>query len=132
VTAAGDELARHGSQSLARWVVLDAAASEPATVAQIARRRGMARQPVQRLADVLVAEGLATFRVNPHHRRARLLMLTPRGRKALKAISVRQEAWADAHGAKIGLEKLERARALIAEIRPMISMPDQPKEARPT
>ena len=127
VTAAGEALARHGGQSLARWVVLDAVASDPATVAQVARQRGMARQPVQRVADVLVAEGLAAFKPNPRHRRAQLLTLTPRGRRALAKISGQQEAWADEHGERIGIERLERARALLAEIGPLISMPAPPQ-----
>lgn len=126
VTAAGEALARHGGQTLARWVVLDAVAAQPATVAQIARLRGMARQPVQRVADSLVADRLAAFTPNPRHRRAQLLALTPEGRRVLSAVSVRQRTWADAHGARIGAEALERARALIAEIRPQITMPDPP------
>ncbi len=126
VTAAGEALARHGGQSLARWVILDAVADRPATVAGIARQREMARQPVQRVADALVADGLAKFEPNPRHRRARLLTLTPRGRKALAVISAKQTAWADAHGTAIGIDRLDRARALIAELRPLISMPDAP------
>lgn len=124
LTAAGETLARYGGQTLARWVVLDAVAVQPATVAQVARRRGMARQPVQRVADSLVADGLAAFTPNPRHRRAQLLALTPQGRRVLSAISVPQKTWADAHGARIGAETLERARALIAEVRPQIAMPD--------
>ena len=126
VTAAGEALARDGGQTLARWVVLDAVSAQPATVAQIARRRSMARQPVQRVADSLVVDGLAAFSPNPRHRRAQLLTLTPEGRHVLSAISVRQRIWADAHGTRIGAEALERARALIAEIRPQITMPDSP------
>jgi DNA-binding MarR family transcriptional regulator len=86
----------------------------------------MARQPVQRVADSLVVDGLAAFSPNPRHRRAQLLTLTPEGRRVLSAISVRQRTWADAHGTRIGTEALERARALIAEIRPQITMPDSP------
>ena len=126
VTAAGESLARHGGQSLARWVVLDAVSARPATVSQVARVRRMARQPVQRIAEALVADGLAVFEPNPRHRRAHLLTLTPAGREVHHAISVRQKAWADAHGARIGAETLERARALISELRPQIAMPEPP------
>ena len=124
VTAAGESLARQGGQSLARWVVLDAVSERPATVSQIARIRGMARQPVQRIAEALVADGLAVFEPNPRHRRAHLLTPTPAGREVNHVISVRQKAWADAHGSKIGAERLDRVRAAIAEIRPLIDMPD--------
>ncbi|MFI5287745.1 MAG: MarR family winged helix-turn-helix transcriptional regulator [Candidatus Dormibacteria bacterium] len=124
VTAAGEALAREGGQSLARWVVLEAIADEPATVSDIARRRGMARQPVQRIADALVDDGLAAYQANPHHRRAKLLALTPRGTSVLARIASKQKAWADAHGAAIGIDALARARELIAAIRPHISMPE--------
>ena len=123
VTAAGEALARHGGQSLARWVVLDAVAEKPLTVAQIARVRGMARQPIQRIADTVVEDRLATYKDNPRHRRARLLELTPRGRQVLEVISARQSEWANAHGAQIGAQKLRQAQQLIAEIAALIEMP---------
>lgn len=126
VTAAGETLARHGGQSLARWVVLDAIGERPLTVAQIGRARGMARQPVQRVADLLAEEGLASYVDNPQHRRARLLTLTPRGREVLDTITAQQAAWANAHGAKVGVNRLRRAHQLVAEMRTLIEMPPQP------
>ncbi len=125
VTAAGESLARHGGQSLARWVVLDAIGERPLTVAQIGRARGMARQPVQRVADVLAEEGLASYQDNPQHRRARLLTLTARGREVLDAINARQAAWANAHGARVGIDKLRRAHQLVADMRKLIELPPQ-------
>ena len=86
----------------------------------------MARQPVQRVADALVEEGLASYKDNPKHRRARLLAPTAPGRRAVEAIAAKQAAWADAHGTKIGVEKLERARKLIADIGPLIELPSEP------
>ena len=125
LTAAGETLARQGNQSLARWVILDVIAAEPATVAEIGRQRGMARQPVQRIADLLVNDGLASYQANPHHRRAKLLFLTPAGKATLASINAKQKAWADAHGKKIGSKVLDQARELITAIRPHISMPEQ-------
>src|ERR671924_955082 len=58
-TGVGEALARPAGQTLARWLVLEAVQDAPATVAQIARRLHLARQGVQRLADVLVRDGLA-------------------------------------------------------------------------
>src|SRR5919197_5181614 len=82
-TAVGEALAKPAGQTLARWLVLEAIQDQPATVAQIARTMYLARQSVQRLADVLVRDGLAVYESNPAHRRAKLLRLTPRGRDAL-------------------------------------------------
>jgi len=133
-TAAGEALAKRGGQTLARWVILDAIEDRPATVASIARRRGIARQAVQRVADLLERDGLGTYDPNPAHRRAKLLRPTPRGRAVLHAIAVEQKAWADALGAAIGEARLREAGALVSAIGALVSMPDAreppPKGAR--
>jgi DNA-binding MarR family transcriptional regulator len=116
-TAAGESLAKVGKQTLARWVILDAIEDKPSTVAEVARRRGIARQAVQRVSDLLEREGLAAYEPNPQHRRAKLLRPTPRGRRVLHAISVEQKAWADALGAQIGEAKLRTLRKSIEQIR---------------
>jgi DNA-binding MarR family transcriptional regulator len=121
VTAKGEGLARLGDQTLARWVILDAIEGEASTVAAIARRRGIARQAVQRVADLLERDGLVAYEPNPRHRRAKLLRPTPRGQKVLRTISIAQKAWADAIGEQIGEAKLRRARGLVEEIRRVVS-----------
>src|SRR5580704_12243179 len=72
-------------QSSARWQVLGRA-YEPTTVAKIAQDIGHARQSVQRIADVLAAEGLVSYEDNPTDRRARLLKLTSDGAEVLTKI----------------------------------------------
>ena len=67
LTAAGDALARPAGQTSARWQVLAALENAPATVADVARMLGLARQSVQRVADVLAAEGLISYDDNPDH-----------------------------------------------------------------
>jgi DNA-binding MarR family transcriptional regulator len=112
-TAAGEALAKPAGQTLARWLVLETIQDRPATVAQIARSLVLARQGVQRLADVLVRDGLAAYEDNPAHRRAKLLRITPAGRTALRTIQTAQAAWADALGAEIGEEALRQASILL-------------------
>jgi DNA-binding MarR family transcriptional regulator len=126
-TAAGESLARHADQTLARWVILDAVEDKPSTVAQIARRRGIARQAVQRVADLLERDGLVAYEPNPGHRRARLLRPTPSGQKALRTISVAQKAWSDELGAEIGEAKLKRAKTLVEQIRRTTLAHEQPR-----
>src|SRR5919198_4695737 len=94
-SAAGDALARPAGQTSARWQVMAAIEGGPATVAQIARRLHLARQSVQRVADLLAADGIATYEDNPGHRRAKLLRLSPTGEHALRAIQARQRGWAN-------------------------------------
>jgi DNA-binding MarR family transcriptional regulator len=115
-TVAGEALAKPAGQTLARWLVLETIQERPATVAQIARTLLLARQGVQRLADVLVRDGLAAYQDNPAHRRAKLLRLEPPGRDALRTIQTAQAAWADALGARIGEAELRQASALLDRV----------------
>jgi DNA-binding MarR family transcriptional regulator len=78
----GEAIARTVGQTQARWQVLSAASGTPRTVPQIARELGVTRQNVQRIADLLVAEGSAQYQDNPDHRASPRLVLTRPGRAA--------------------------------------------------
>ena len=123
-TAAGEVLARPAGQTLARWLVLEAVQDQPATVAQIARDMHLARQGVQRLADVLVRDGLAVYEPNPAHRRAKLLRLTTEGRSALRTVQAAQRAWADALGAELGETDLRQASAVLDRVLDAVRRPE--------
>ncbi|MEV6393953.1 MarR family winged helix-turn-helix transcriptional regulator [Streptomyces sp. NPDC051907] len=84
--AVSDELAREAGLTAARWQVLGAVARAPQTVAGIARAMGITRQSVQRIADIMVEQGLASYGPNPAHRRAKLLHATEAGRAAIAKI----------------------------------------------
>jgi DNA-binding MarR family transcriptional regulator len=115
-SVAGEALAKPAGQTLARWLVLESIDAAPATVAQIARTMHLARQSVQRLADVLVRDGFAVYQDNPAHRRAKLLAITPRGRSALRTIQAAQVAWADRLGDELGEAELQRASAVLDRV----------------
>ena len=121
LTATGDSLAAPAGQTSARWRVLATVEDGPATVAQVARSWGLARQSVQRVADVLVTERLCSYEENPGHRRAQLLRITPRGRRALHAIQAAQRAWADALGEEIGEADLRKANVVLGRAIRVIS-----------
>lgn len=112
-TTAGEAIAKPAGQTLARWLVLEALAEAPRTVAQIARNMGLARQSVQRVADLLELDGLTTYTENPDHRRAQLAQLTLHGRDALHMIRKAQRAWADGVGAEIGESELRTTGAVL-------------------
>lgn len=120
-TAKGEELARPDDQTLARWVALDAVSETPATVSEIARRLGYARQSIQRVADLLVEDGLAVYEDNPEHRRAKLLTPTTQGRRVVASINRRQKAWSDRLGAEIGEADLEIMGAILDRLLESIS-----------
>jgi DNA-binding MarR family transcriptional regulator len=113
ITAEGDALARPAGQTSARWQVLAGVEDGPTTVATIAHRLGLARQSVQRVADVLETEGLVAYEANPRHRRAKLLALTGSGRETLTAIQAAQRTWADTLGKELGEADLRRANAVM-------------------
>jgi DNA-binding MarR family transcriptional regulator len=86
--ARGDAIAATVGQTQARWQVLSAASSEPhLSVPQIARRLGVTRQAVQRIADLLVADGIASFVDNPDHRASPHLALTRAGQETLARLT---------------------------------------------
>src|SRR4051794_37781804 len=84
--ALAEELTRPVGLTAAWWQVLGAVLPEPLSVAGIARDMGITRQSVQRIADLLVDQGLAEYRDNPAHRRAKLLAPTAAGRAAVHRI----------------------------------------------
>jgi DNA-binding MarR family transcriptional regulator len=117
---AAQVLAVAGGLTAAWWQVLGGVLDEPRTVADIGRRMGMTRQGVQRVADLLVERGLAEYRPNPAHRRAKLLACTEAGYWASRRISIRQHPWAARIGAEVGTEELRAAldtmRKLVATL----------------
>lgn len=117
--AAGDALVRDLGLTSARWQVLGAVALSPVPlpVAQVARNMGLSRQGVQRLADEMEAQGIVRFEPNPHHRRARLLVPTERGRGLYEAASALQRPWAAALAAGLPEPEIEAATALLRALR---------------
>ncbi|MGW7462952.1 MarR family winged helix-turn-helix transcriptional regulator [Streptomyces sp. NPDC054797] len=114
-----EELARPAGLTAAWWQVLGAVLREPLPVAGIARAMGITRQSVQRIADLLVAKGLAEYAPNPAHRRAKLLRPTEEGRAAVARITPGHASLATRLAAELGdhafaetvrlLERLSRA-----------------------
>jgi DNA-binding MarR family transcriptional regulator len=96
--AAGDRLVGDLGLTSARWQVLGAVAlaEAPMPVAWIARNMGLTRQAVQRIVNELIGEGALALAANPHHRRAKLVVLTDRGKRLYQAIEKRRLPWADA------------------------------------
>ena len=111
--ALAEELARPAGLTAAWWQVLGAVLGAPLPVAGIAREMGLARQSVQRIADILVKRGLAGYRDNPAHRRAKLLVPTEAGRAAIARIGPGHAAAAGRLAAALGEETLANAVAAL-------------------
>jgi len=115
--AAGDRLVGGLDLTSARWQLLGGMAEEeePMSVAQLARKIGVTRQAVQRIANELAAEGVVAFRTNPRHRRAQLVELTGHGHDLFGRAMDLQRPWA----ARLG-KHLSPARA--AQVRETIDL----------
>jgi DNA-binding MarR family transcriptional regulator len=116
---AGDALVRNLGLTSARWQVLGAVATAPLplSVAQIARSMGLTRQGVQRLANDMESDGLLRFTVNPHHRRAKLVVMTPRGQTAYSAAMKRQVPWAQALAQGLTAQQIAGATVVMKQLR---------------
>ena len=121
-------LAADGGLTAAWWQVLGGVLDEPRTVADIGRRMGMTRQGVQRVADLLAEHGLAEYRPNPSHRRAKLLACTEAGYWAVRRISLAQVPWANRVGAEVGATELRKALATMQRLLAVLE-DDQAAEA---
>ncbi|MFF3221861.1 MarR family winged helix-turn-helix transcriptional regulator [Nocardia suismassiliense] len=104
--AIAEELARPAGLTAAWWQVLGAVLAEPLPVAGIAREMGITRQSVQRIADLLVDKGLAEYRPNPAHRRAKLVAVTDAGLEAVRRINPQHAVVAKRLVDELGLEQL--------------------------
>jgi DNA-binding MarR family transcriptional regulator len=77
---------------------------------------GITRQSVQRIADLLVDRGLAEYRENPAHRRAKLLAPTDEGRAAVAGIDPGHAAAARGVARAVGRDRLAEILAGLHEL----------------
>ena len=113
---AAQDLATHGDLTAAWWQVLGGVLDQPRSVAAIGRRMGLTRQGVQRVADLLVERGLAEYRPNPDHRRAKLLACTEAGYWSIRRISLVAHPWGNRIGGEVGADELRTALATMRQL----------------
>src|SRR5579883_3612682 len=114
IVGAGDAVAGQFGLSAARWQVLGTIArGGAASVPDLARVIGNARQSVQRLVSEMLDEGLLITIENPRHRRSRLVEMSARGRQSYEAVMT---SWAP-HAASLGKKlPLATSRALARDL----------------
>jgi DNA-binding MarR family transcriptional regulator len=117
--AAGDRLVSKLGLTSARWQVLGAIALSPAPepVARLARNMGLNRQGVQRIVNELAAEDILAFQENPHHRRAKLVVLTEKGREVYQAADRLQTPWINALSKGLDTESIIAASRFMERLR---------------
>lgn len=117
--AAGDRLVEGLGLSSARWQVLGAIAlgGIPQPVAHLARSMGLNRQGVQRIVNELAGDGIVAFHDNPHHRRAKLVVMTGKGQAAYEAATKLQRPWVEALANGLAAEKVSDCLRLVEILR---------------
>ncbi|EMT50859.1 MULTISPECIES: MarR family winged helix-turn-helix transcriptional regulator [Brevibacillus] len=118
---AGDRLTQPVGLSSARWQILGVVEHGPITVAHVARIMGLTRQSVQQTANSLEKEGLIEFLENPHHRRSKLMAMTPEGRKALDYTQEQHAVWANKIGEEHDLDCLRAAVDVLRQVSKSLS-----------
>jgi DNA-binding MarR family transcriptional regulator len=115
---AGNAVVQPIGLTTAWWQVLGALGYAPAPlpVAHIARNMGLTRQAVQRVVNLLVERGLVEFQANPHHLRAKLVVLTEAGHKALSSAEAAVAPLDQKILDRIGPERLALATSVLHEM----------------
>ncbi len=116
--SAGDQLVKKIGLTGARWQVIGAIvlADTPQPVANLARNMGLSRQAVQRLVNELVKEDFVRFIPNPHHQRAKLVILSDKGQKIYDATIKLQIPWVNQLAKDLDSEKLIKITADLQKI----------------
>jgi DNA-binding MarR family transcriptional regulator len=119
ILTAGDRLVAPLKLTSARWQILGAivAAERPQPVAWLARNLGANRQNVQRIVNDLRGEGLVAFEINPHHRRAQLVVLTDEGRQAFDAAMRLQAPWINSLSEGLAVKDIRTVHRVIQALR---------------
>ena len=122
-----EAIAKELGQTVARWHVLSVLSAGPCTVPATARRLGLTRQGVQRVADDLLAARLLQASPNPDHARSPLLTLTNRGQLVLEQLTQRSDAARGRllHQARITAEDLAAARTTLRALLQSLATSDR-------
>ena len=122
----GNQLVESAGLTTAWWQVLGAIGYSPAPlpVAHIARNMGLSRQSVQRVVDLLAERGMVEYRVNPHHQRAKLVVLTGVGRAALDAAEAAEKPLNRALLRQIGGYRIRTAIDVLTEMNKVMARSD--------
>ncbi len=116
--AEGDAMTEKLGLTSARWKVIAAIALSNAglTVPGIARVLGQSRQAVQRITDVMVADGLLSYVPNPNHKRSVLVTLTDEGAKVYNILREVQDPWAIENTEDIPIEELDTTLRIVRRL----------------
>jgi len=118
-----DRMARDVGLTGTRWQVLNAVAqaTRPATISDIARWMGLARQSVQQVANALANDNLIAYQPNPKHQRAPLVVTTKKAAKLLEQLDEQRYAWARTVATTLPVNDIKVANDILRAVREKLS-----------
>src|SRR5581483_10963112 len=127
IQTSGDRLVARLGLTSARWQSLGAivGAERPQPVAWLARDLGANRQNVQRIINDLHKDGLVAFEANPHHRRAQLVVLTDKGKRAFEAAMELQAPWVNGLSDGLSAKEIKIVHRVIVALRKKLEDKDE-------
>jgi DNA-binding MarR family transcriptional regulator len=99
------------------------------SVAEIARATDYTRQSIQRLADTLVADGLATYAPDPDDRRKQIITLTANGCALLAAMEADFDRWSKRLVETLGEAEVTRTIESLRELKRVLDADAEQFEA---
>lgn len=129
--ADGDRLVADLGLTSARWEILGAITDEerPQPVAWLARDLGANRQNVQRIINDLHKMGLVSFEPNPHHRRAKLVALTDKGKRKFNAAMRLQAPRVNKLSEGLSVQDVETTHRVMLALRKRLDGPDRSRKS---
>ena len=115
----GDRIVSPLGLTSARWQILGAIvqAERHQPVAWLARDLGANRQNVQRIVNDLEKDGLVSFELNPHHKRAQLVVLTSKGQHIYESAIRVYDPLVEALAEGLTVEDIRTARRVLSVLR---------------
>lgn len=116
--SAGNAITGPFGLTSARWQVLGTleTLAQPMTVAQIARRMGLARQGVQRIINDLEKAGIVASAENIDHKLAPVFSITASGKKTMARLNASQAEWVNELSDNYTKQHLQAAVATLRSI----------------
>jgi DNA-binding MarR family transcriptional regulator len=129
IQTSGDRLVARLGLTSARWQILGAivAAERSQPVAWLARDLGANRQNVQRIINDLHRDGLVAFETNPHHRRAQLVLMTEKGKRAFDDAMELQAPWINNLSDGLSVKDIATVDRVVKALRAKLEEQDEPE-----
>ena len=127
----GDRANAIFGQSSARWRVMFNIADGHGSVTEIAQATDYTRQSIQRLADSLVIDGLASYAPDPVDRRKQVITLTREGASLLSEMEAYFDLWSKRLVQALGRETVIETVRQLNEVKRVLDEDAENLEPRP-